>query len=195
MTLRVSGKHMEIGDAFRGRIEDRVEEALGKYFQGGANGHVTVGKSKAGFTTDCVLNLDSGVMLQATGEAHDPQASFEAAAERIEKRLRRYKRRLKNHHTDEAASRVEQFAYRVLEAVPDEPDDEEDMQGLDDYAPVVVAETRMNLTTVPVATAVLQLDLQDNPVYVFRNAASGAVNLVYRRADGNVGWIDPATLQ
>ena len=93
MTLRVSGKHMEIGDAFRGRIEDRVEEALGKYFQGGANGHVTVEKSKAGFTTDCVGNLDSGVMLQATGEAHDPQASFEAAAERIEKRLRRYKRR------------------------------------------------------------------------------------------------------
>ncbi|MEN0000442.1 MAG: ribosome-associated translation inhibitor RaiA [Pseudomonadota bacterium] len=195
MALRVSGKHMEIGDAFRTRIEDRVEEALDKYFQGRANGHVTVEKSRAGFTTDCVIHLDSGVMLQATGEAQEPQASFDAAAERIEKRLRRYKRRLKNHHTDEAAARVEQYAYRVLEAVPGAVEEEEEEANVPDYSPVVVAETKMNLTTVPVATAVLRLDLQDNPVYVFRNAASGAVNLVYRRADGNVGWIDPASLE
>ncbi|MEL6919808.1 MAG: ribosome-associated translation inhibitor RaiA [Pseudomonadota bacterium] len=195
MTLRVSGKNMEIGDAFRTRIEDRIDEALEKYFQGRANGHVTVEKSGAGFTTDCVLHLDSGVMLQATGDAHDPQVSFDAASERIEKRLRRYKRRLKNHHTDDAAARVEQYAYRVLEALPDGQNDDEDDVNPTEYAPVVVAETKMNLPTIPVASAVLQLDLQDNPVYVFRNAASGSVNLVYRRADGNVGWIDPATLE
>ncbi|MEM1375843.1 MAG: ribosome-associated translation inhibitor RaiA [Pseudomonadota bacterium] len=195
MTLRISGKHMEIGDAFRVRIEGRIEDALDKYFQGRANGHVTVEKSRAGFSTDCLLHLDSGVSLQATGEAGDPQASFDAAAERIEKRLRRYKRRLKNHHSEEAASRTEQYAYKVLEAVPEAPEDAEDEINPADYAPVVVAETKMNLATIPVASAVLQLDLQDNPVYVFRNAASGSVNLVYRRADGNVGWIDPASLE
>ncbi|WP_306117318.1 MULTISPECIES: ribosome-associated translation inhibitor RaiA [unclassified Roseitalea] len=191
MSLRVSGKHMEIGDAFRTRIEDRIDEAITKYFSGRASGHVTVEKSKSRFTTDCMLHLDSGAMLQATGEAQDPQASFDAAAERIEKRLRRYKRRLKSHHANGAATRTEEYAYRVLEALPE--DDEEDIP--DDYAPLVIAETRKSLSTMPVSSAVLQLDLQDTPVYVFRNAGSGGVNLVYRRPDGNIGWIDPGSLE
>lgn len=191
MSLRVSGKHMEVGEAFKTRIEDRIDEALSKYFDNRASGHVTVEKSGSRFTTDCVLHLDSGVVLQASGEAQEPDASFNAAAERIEKRLRRYKRRLKSHHADGAATRDEEYAYRVLQALPD--DDEEELP--DDYAPAIVAETRMQLATLPVASAVLQLDLQDNPVYVFRNAGSGDVNLVYRRPDGNIGWIDPGALK
>jgi len=191
MSLRVSGKHMEVGEAFKTRIEDRIDEALSKYFDNRASGHVTVEKSGSRFTTDCVLHLDSGVVLQASGEAQEPDASFNAAAERIEKRLRRYKRRLKSHHSDGAATRDEEYAYRVLEALPE--DDEEELP--DDYAPAIVAETRMQLATLPVASAVLQLDLQDNPVYVFRNAGSGDVNLVYRRPDGNIGWIDPGALK
>lgn len=190
MSLRVSGKHMEIGDAFRARIEDRIDEAINKYFGGRASGHVTVEKSRSGFTTDCMLHLDSGTMLQATGEAQEPHASFDAAAERIEKRLRRYKRRLKSHHADGAATRTEEYAYRVLEALPE--DDEDDIP--DDYAPLVIAETKMSLKTMAVSSAVLQLDLQDTPVYVFRNAGSGDVNLVYRRPDGNIGWIDPSSM-
>lgn len=191
MSLRVSGKHMEIGDAFKTRISDRIEDAVTKYFDNRASGHVTVEKSGSRFTTDCSLHLDSGVVLQASGEAQDPDASFDAAAERIEKRLRRYKRRLKSHHANGAASRTEEYAYKVLEALPE--DDEEELP--EDYAPAIVAETRMQLATLPVASAVLQLDLQDNPVYVFRNAGSGGVNLVYRRPDGNVGWIDPEALK
>lgn len=191
MELRVSGKHMEIGDAFRTRIEERIEEALEKYFDGRGNGHVVVEKSGSRFTADCSLHLDSGTTLQATGEAMDPQASFEAAAERIEKRLRRYKRRLKSHSAAANAKQAEAFSYTVLEAVPETEDEEIP----DDFAPVVVAETTMKLSTLPVSSAVLQLDLQDNPVYVFRNAASGDVNLVYRRADGNIGWIDPGSLK
>lgn len=191
MSLRISGKHMEIGDAFKIRIEDRIEDALTKYFDKGAQGHVTVEKSGSRFKTDCVMHLDTGTMLQASGEGQDPDGSFEAAAERLEKRLRRYKRRLKNHHTQEAASRTENYAYKVLEALPEDDEDELPM----DYAPAIVAETQMQLTTLPVATAVLQLDLQDNPVYVFRNAGSGDVNLVYRRPDGNIGWIDPGAMK
>jgi ribosomal subunit interface protein len=121
MGLRVSGKHMDIGDAFRVRIEDRMNEALAKYFDRGADGHVTVEKSGARFTTDCMLHLDSGIVLQATGEAQEPQASFDAAAERIEKSLRRYKRRLKSHKSDEAAARVEEYAYRVSRPCPKMP--------------------------------------------------------------------------
>lgn len=191
MSLRISGKHMEIGDAFRERITDRVDEAVDKYFAGRASGHVTVEKSGSRFTTDCVLHLDSGIMLQATGQAKDPQASFDAAAERIEKRLRRYKRRLKSHHSSGPSARDEEYAYRVLTAAPE--DDEEELP--ENYAPAIVAETKIALSTMPVASAVLQLDLQDTPVYVFRNAGSGDVNLVYRRPDGNIGWIDPATLK
>jgi ribosomal subunit interface protein len=191
MELRISGKHMEIGDAFRTRIEDRIGEAVDKYFDGRGDGHVVVEKSGSRFTTDCTLHLDSGAVLQATGEAMEPQSSFEAAAERIDKRLRRYKRRLKSHSEAAHAKQAEAFAYTVLEPAPD--DDDEELP--DDYAPVVVAETKMALSTLPVSSAVLQLDLQDNPVYVFRNAASGDVNMVYRRADGNVGWIDPAAMK
>ena len=191
MALRISGKHMDIGDAFRIRIEDRINDALSKYFDRGADGHVTVEKAGSRFTTDCMLHLDSGIVLQATGEAQEPQASFDAAAERIEKRLRRYKRRLKSHNSSDAATRVEEYAYRVLEALP--ADEEEELP--EDFAPVVVAETSMQLSTMAVSSAVLQLDLQDNPVYVFRNAGSGDVNLVYRRADGNIGWIDPGAIK
>lgn len=154
MSLRVSGKHMEIGDAFRTRIEDRIDEAIDKYFGGRASGHVVVEKSRSRFTTDCTLHLDSGTVLQATGEAQDPQASFDAAAERIEKRLRRYKRRLKSHHANGAATRVEEYAYRVLEALPQDEDEELP----DDYAPLVIAETKMSLSTMPVSSAVLQLE-------------------------------------
>ena len=191
MGLRVSGKHMDIGDAFRIRIEERIDEAINKYFEGRASGHVVVEKSRSHFTTDCTLHLDSGIILQATGESQDPQGSFEAAAERIEKRLRRYKRRLRSHHPNGASARTEEYSYRVLEAAPE--DDEEEIP--EDFAPAVIAETRLTLSTMPVASAVLQLDLQDTPVYVFRNAGSGGVNLVYRRPDGNIGWIDPGTLK
>ncbi len=191
MSLRVSGKHMDVGDAFRIRIEERIDEAINKYFEGRASGHVTVEKSRSRYTTDCTLHLDSGIILQATGEAQDPHASFDAAAERIEKRLRRYKRRLRSHHPAGNDVRTEDYAYRVLEAVPEDEEDEIP----DNYAPAIIAETRMALSTMPVASAVLQLDLQDTPVYVFRNAGSGDVNLVYRRPDGNIGWIDPGTLK
>lgn len=169
----------------------RIDEALSKYFDRGADGHVTVEKSGSRYTTDCMLHLASGVVLQATGEAQDPQVSFDMAAERIEKRLRRYKRRLKSHNSDEAAARTEEYAYRVLEALPETEDDDIP----EDFAPTIVAETSMKLATMTVSSAVLQLDLQDNPVYVFRNAGSGDVNLVYRRADGNIGWIDPGSIK
>jgi ribosomal subunit interface protein len=187
MSLRISGKHMEIGDAFRSRIEGRIGEAIEKYFDGGFSGHVTVEKSGPRFSADCVIFLDSGMDLQAEGQAYDPQAAFEAASDRIEKRLRRYKRKLKSY--EGGAERNEDMAYRVM--APAVADEDEEVP--EDYAPAVVAESTVALKTMTVARATVELDTKDSPVFVFRNAGNGQVNIVYRRADGNIGWIDPST--
>lgn len=190
MTLRISGKHMDIGDAFRIRIEERISDAITKYFDGSYTGHVTVVKSGSGYSADCVLHLSTGAVLQTTGQAQDPQLAFDAAAERIEKRLRRYKRRLKSHQSVPMGTAFADISYRVMEPVPDED------EGLpEDYAPTIVAETSLALRSLSVASAVVELDLLDNPVLVFRNAGSEKVNIVYRRADGNIGWIDPSTVK
>lgn len=188
MNLRISGKHMDIGDAFRTRIESRIGEAVDKYFDGGFSGRVTVEKAGSRFTADCVIHIDTGLVLQATGQAQEPQAAFDAAAERIEKRLRRYKRRLKSHNTSGSEQEFD-VAYRVMAPVAEEVDEVPD-----DYAPAIVAESRMTLRTMSVASAVIELDTKDSPVYVFRNAGNDQVNIVYRRPDGNIGWIDASAL-
>jgi len=185
MSLRISGKHMDIGDAFRSRIEGRIGEAIDKYFDGGFSGHVTVEKSGSRFAADCMIRLDSGMALQSGGEAQEPVAAFEIAAERFEKRLRRYKRRLKSHQA--SGSDSIDVSYQVIAPVAE--DDEEVPV---DYAPAIVAESTVALDRMSVASAVIALDTKDSPVVVFRNANDGQVNIVYRRPDGNIGWIDPS---
>ena len=187
MSLRISGKHMEIGDAFRSKIEGRIDEAVGKYFDGGYGGSVTVEKSGSRFSADCLVHLDTGISLQAAGQAQDPQLAFDAAAERIEKRLRRYKRRLKAHPVSTATDWID-LDYRVVAPVA-----EEDEEVPEDYAPAIVAESTVALKTMSVASAVIELDTKDSPVFVFRNAGNEHVNVVYRRPDGNIGWIDTSS--
>jgi ribosomal subunit interface protein len=188
MNLRISGKHMDIGDAFRTRIEGRIGEAIDKYFDGGFSGHVTMVKSGSRFSADCMIRLDTGTSLQAAGEAQEPTAAFDAAAERFEKRLRRYKRRLKSYSPKGGNGVVTDVAYTVMAPLAE---DEEDLPG--DYAPAIVAESSVALKTMSVASAVIELDTSDNPVFVFRNAGNEQINIVYRRPDGNIGWIDPST--
>ncbi|CAM5382794.1 ribosome hibernation-promoting factor, HPF/YfiA family [Mesorhizobium sp. UC22_110] len=188
MTLRISGKHMDIGDAFRTRITDRIGEAIGKYFDRGFAGHVTVVKSGSRYTADCMIRLDSGTALQATGDAQEPTAAFEAAADRLETRLRRYKRRLKSHASGAGNGAATDIAYTVMAPLAD--DDEEIPEN---YAPAIVAESTLVLKTMSVASAVIELDTKDTPVFVFRNAGNDHLNIVYRRPDGNIGWIDPST--
>ena len=179
---------MDIGDAFRVRINGRIDEAIGKYFDRGFSGHVTVVKSASRYTADCVVRLDSGTSLQATGEAQDPTQAFDAAAERLEKRLRRYKRRLKSHSLGTANGQATDVAYAIMEPLAD---DDEDMP--ENFAPAIVAESTVTLKTMSVASAVIELDTKDSPVFVFRNAGTDHLNIVYRRPDGNIGWIDPST--
>ncbi|NTJ41182.1 ribosome-associated translation inhibitor RaiA [Agrobacterium larrymoorei] len=190
MSVRVSGKHMDVGESFRQKIEDNISLAVTKYFDGGYSGQVTVTKSSQRYASDCKIHLDTGIVLHAAGEANDPQASFDAAAERIEKRLRRYKRKLKDHHNGASANGInEEFPYAVVGAVPDEEDEVPE-----DFAPTIVAETSKQVRTMTVASAVMALDMTDEPVLVFRSP-SKELNIVYRRNDGNIGWIDAATIK
>ncbi|MEP0943671.1 MAG: sigma 54 modulation/S30EA ribosomal C-terminal domain-containing protein, partial [Rhizobiaceae bacterium] len=135
---------------------------------------------------DCLVNLDSGITLQTSAREADPHVSFDRAADRIEKRLRRYKRKLKDHHSGNNAADQAAVAYSVMST----PDENEEIT--EDFAPLVVAESSISVRTQTVAMAVMQLELMDQPVNVFKNAANGEVNVVYRRTDGNIGWVDPS---
>ncbi|PYE29389.1 ribosomal subunit interface protein [Rhizobium sp. PP-WC-2G-219] len=189
MSVRVSGKHMEIGESFRLRIEDQITQAVTKYFDGGYSSQVTVVKSGPRFSADCMIHLDTGATLHANGEASEPQAAFDAASERISKRIRRYKRRLKDHHNGSGHAGLE-VAYTVMDSVPDEEDELPE-----DYAPTIVAESSKQIRTMSVANAVMALDMTDNPVLMFRNPGNDELNIVYRRTDGNIGWIDAASMK
>lgn len=192
MTFRVSGKSIDIGDALRGQVEERIGSAVAKYFDGGFSGHATVARDGTGYRTDCVLHLSSGITLEAAGSAHEAPASCDQMAERIEKRLRRYKRRLKGRAAPdggvgsgaEVAAAAETMAATVFETPGDEIDGAE-------FHPVVVAETTKPLHVLSVSEAVMRLDLTGAPVLVFRHAGTSRVNVVYRRGDGTIGWIDP----
>ena len=188
MPFRVSGKNIDIGEALRTRINQRIAEATAKYFDGGFSGHVTVGKEGFGFRTECVVHLDSGIVLEAEALAADAYASAEQAAERLEKRLRRYKGRLRQHQAARAAGRdggaVDAPSYVI--AAP-EGETEPPVEG---FAPVIIAESTTALRTLSVSEAVTELDMTGAPVLVFRHAAHGGINVVYRRADGHIGWID-----
>jgi ribosomal subunit interface protein len=194
MTFRVSGKNLDIGDALRDRIGDRIAETVRKYFDGGYSGHLTLARDGFGFRTECAIHLDSKITLHADGMAPDAYASADQAASLIEKRLRRYHRRLKDHRSERNETRTANWAAvdaaSYIIAAPEhetEPDS-------GTFTPVIIAESTTTLKQLSVSDAVTELDLTGAPVLVFRHAAHGGVNIVYRRADGHFGWIDPPVL-
>src|ERR1700722_3183981 len=197
MTLRISGKSINVGEALRGRVSERTEEVLRKYFDGNYSGHITLSKDGFGFRTDCALHLDSGITLEAESNATDAYASADQALLMIEKRLRRYKSRLKDRSARKAYVASEALA--GMEA-PDAPsygieapaESDEEMSG---YSPVIIAEATTSLKRLSVSEAVMELDLTGAACLVFHHGSSGRVNVIYRRPDGNVGWIDPPALQ
>ena len=186
MPFRVSGKNIDVGEALRGRINDRIAEAMGKYFDGGYSGHVTVAREGFGFRTECAIHLDSKITLHADGQAVDAYASADQAALRVERRLRRYHRRLKEHRSDRLDGRAALEAASYIIAAPEQDSEAE----LDGFTPVIIAESTTMLKQLSVSDAVMELDMTGAPVLVFRHAAHGGINIVYRRADGQFGWID-----
>jgi ribosomal subunit interface protein len=195
MTLRISGKSISLSEALRGRVNDRTEEVLRKYFDGNYSGHITLSKDGFGFRTDCALHLDSGITLEAESNAADAYASADAALLMIEKRLRRYKSRLKDrsarkaHAASAALAELLDASSYVIEA-PAEGDDE-----VTGYNPVIIAEATTSLKRLSVSEAVMELDLTGASCLVFQHGSSGRVNIIYRRSDGNIGWVDPPTVK
>ncbi len=193
MSLRVSGKNIKVGEALRGRINARLADAMAKYFNGGFSGHVTIGREGFGFRTECVVHLDSGIVLEADALAADAYASADQAALRIEKRLRRYKRWRKDRQAARADGEtldrgsIDAPTPLVTGRAPDE-------EPAEDH-PAVIAESTTALKRLSVSEAALELDVTGASVLVFRHARYDRVNLVYRRADGHIGWIDPPSIE
>jgi len=184
MTLRVSGKNMDVGETLRTKARQHFDTVVGKYFDGGYEGHLTLEHEGSGFQAVCLIHLDTGAMLQSEAYGGDAVSAYELMALHIEKRLRRYNRKLKAHRRHPE----DEVAVVTALSPADDTDDEAD----ESYAPAVIAETASSLKVMSVGEAVTELDLLRGDVVVFRHAGHGGLNVVYRRADGNIGWIDPA---
>lgn len=203
MQIQVSGRHIAVGDALRSRITDELNAIIDKYFErGGINAEVVVSRQGHSFTVECIARLASGQQLDSSGSGADAHAAFDMALGKIEARVRRYKRRLKNHRPA-GPREADEMASSVVLRAP-EPDIEDDVwdelaeAGLASHEPpsgVVIAEASTPLKTMTVSMAVLELDLTESQTIVFRNAAHGGLSVVYRRADGNIGWIDPERIR
>lgn len=190
----VSGKHVDVGEALRSRVTDDLLASIGKYFERGGDADVVVSREGHSFRVDCVVALASGQRLLSHGQANDAHGAFSAALAKIETRIRRYKRRLKSHSVAAGAKAAETASLMVLRA-PEEAEDDDDWGGDEAGhgapAAMVIAETLEPLRTMTVSMAVMELDLTESQTIVFRNAAHGGLSVVYRRPDGNIGWIDP----
>jgi ribosomal subunit interface protein len=192
MQVQVTGKHVDVGEALRSRVSDELSLSIGKYFdRDGGGADVVVSREGHSFKVDCAVTLASGQQLTTHGLGGDAHLAFDAAIAKMQKRIRRYKNRLKDHHPQALARQAETAAYYVLQA-PDDDLDEDDDAAQDGFPePMVIAETETSIELMTVSTAVMELDLTESQTIVFRNAAHGGLSVVYRRPDGNIGWIDP----
>lgn len=189
MEIKVSGRNMDVGEAFSTHIEDRLNGIADKYFSRSIRANANVHKEAHLYRVDITMHAQKGVNLQSGGEGGDPYGAFEDAAVKLEKQLRRYKRRLKNHHNDSPSeAEIERMAYTVL--APENISGAEDDTSADD-APMIIAETHKDVPTVAVGDAVMLMDLADTNAFLFRNSKTKSLEVVYKRKDGNVGWISP----
>lgn len=189
MSIQVTGKNIDLGAPLRTYVMESLEKALEKYESRGVSAHIFIEKEHGQFTTTCIVHLSSGLSLQAKGTGGEAHPSVDESIEHLEKRLRRYKRRLKDHHqTSSAKSGIAPMA--AVDYVIHHNDEEEEAEEKD-FAPAIVAETQTEIHELSVGDAVMAMDLAERPFLIFKNASHGRLNVVYRRDDGHIGWIDP----
>jgi ribosomal subunit interface protein len=186
MRIQVSGKQIDIGEALRSHSEEKLLEILEKYAERPVDAAVVFSRDAHEYCADASVHLSTGLTAQAKAKASDIYAALDGAVDRMEKQLRRYKRRLKDHHRSREApvQAVAEPSYILSGGEQDETEPE-------DLQPVIVAEMETRVQSLSVGEAVMQMELQGAPLLVFRNTSHGGVNVVYRRDDGNIGWIDP----
>ncbi|HLI10912.1 MAG TPA: ribosome-associated translation inhibitor RaiA [Alphaproteobacteria bacterium] len=183
----MSGKQIDVGDALRVHAEESLAGVVDKYFGNALDAHVVVSREAHLYRVDIAVHVGRNILVQAHAEADQPYPAFDSAAERIGKRLRRYKRRLRDHHKQLGQAMAETDARQYILAAEGERDEELK----DGDKPVIIAELTTPIHTMTVGEAVMRLDLAELPAMMFRNSAHGGLNMVYRRPDGNIGWIDP----
>ena len=191
MDVRVAGHQVDTGETLRMHAQRRVAEITEKYFSRSVGASVTFGRGPNNdYTCDIVAPVVNGVVLKASYSGREPEMAFNGAADRIDKQLRRYTNRLKDHKVDEAESEpfIENAAYTIF-AGSARSDGDSDQAGY----PTIIAETRVDIPESSVSDAVMLMDLRNTPALIFKNSATGAFNMIYRREDGNIGWVEPHT--
>ena len=187
MDVRVAGHQVDTGESLREHAQSRMAEITEKYFSRSIGANVTFGRGPNNdFTCDIVAPVAQGVVLKAAHSAREPQIAFNGAADRIEKQLSRYSKRLREHKADEAQPYVENAGYTVFSPGPQR-------DGAEPSFPAIVAETRVDIPDSSVSDAVMLMDLRNTTALMFRNVATGEFNMIYRREDGNIGWVEPHT--
>ena len=187
MRYQISGKQIDVGEALQSHVKTEIDEVTGKYAGRPTEAIVTFSRSAHEFVAEITVRLSTGLTAQAKGKATEIYAAFASANERMAKQLRRYKRRLKDHQNDRKQP-VEVMAASQYIVAPTEDADEDSQVSL---APTIIAEMETRIPSLSVGEAVMQMELADFTFLVFRNEKSGGINVVYRRDDGNIGWIDP----
>lgn len=187
MRYQISGKQIDIGEALQSHVKTELDETVGKYSQRPTDAQVTFSRNAHEFACEATIHLSTGLNVSARGHADEIYAAFESCREKVDKQMRRHKRRLKDHARDRAEPVEFATAPSYVLAAEEEGDD----AGGDSLAPVVIAEMETKVATLSVGEAVLQMELANLPLLVFRNEKHGGVNVVHRREDGNIGWIDP----
>jgi ribosomal subunit interface protein len=185
MDVQITGKGIDLGESLQNHVREQMAAGVHKYFDRSAEANVNFGKEGNDFTTEATVHLASGVVLSANGRGGEAYGAFDQAMEKLEKRVRRYKRRLKDHHAKgRAPLPAEMASSYVLQGLGEQEEEQEA------DAPLVIAERETSLHSMSVGDAVMQLDVGETPVIVFRNAKTGNLSVVHRREDGNIGWIE-----
>jgi ribosomal subunit interface protein len=187
MRYQISGRQMDIGEALQTHVKAELGEVVEKYAQRPTEAVIVFSRVAHEFVCETVIHLSTGLNAQAKGHAAEIYAAFESCREKMDKQLRRYKRRLRSHHRDRTAPVEFGDSSAYILAASEEPEDDESAT----LQPVIIAEMESKIPFVTVGEAVMQLELTGHKFLVFRNEGHGGVNVVYRRDDGNVGWIDP----
>jgi ribosomal subunit interface protein len=189
MRYQISGKQIDIGEALQTHVKTELEEILSKYAGRPTEAYVVFSRSAHEYVCESVVHLSTGLNAQATGKATEIYAAFDASSEKMDKQLRRYKRRLKDHHKE----RIQPVELSDAGSYILESREETEDASQDDTAPIIVAEMEAKIPSLSVGEAVMQMELASAPVLVFRNEKTNGINVVYRRDDGNIGWVDPKT--
>lgn len=184
MKIKVNGLHIDVGDALRENVETSLPVSVSKYAENPINATVTFSKDHHEIKCDCSVHLSTGMIAQAAGRGGDAYVAYEQTCERLEKQLRRYKRRLKDHHRKSPIEKMDAAAF-VIESAQDEVEEPADLQ------PVIIAESSTAIPTLSVGEAVMHMEMGGENVLMFHNEQNSTLNVVYRREDGNIGWIDP----